>query len=84
MTTNKVVILFLAGGVVFIFAMNIWGGWAEKTYKRFKDNSFMWLGMDLFGISRTQDSSIRFLKTISWIGMILVVASIITVMVLAK
>jgi hypothetical protein len=84
MEIDKVVMLFFASGIILIFILNIWGDWAEKTYLRWKDSSYTWLGMDLFGISKNRENCVSFLKTISWFGMVFVLVITIAVLVLMK
>jgi len=50
---------------IIAWAMNIWGGWAEKTYERTKDSTTAWYWLRRFRIPTTRDNCIRFMKITS-------------------
>lgn len=56
---------------VFVWSMNIWGGWAEKTYDKYKDKKYYWFWLRLFKIEETNENCIKFLKFTSILGIIL-------------
>ncbi len=54
---------------VFVWAMNIWGGWAEAVYEKNKDSNFMWFWLLVFGVAKTRKNCVKFLKGLSCVGM---------------
>ena len=62
---------------IIVWAMNIWGGWAELFYKKYKDSKVTWFWLRVTGIEPTEFNCIRFVKVISYIGIFLVSAGLI-------
>ena len=57
---------------IFAWAMNIWGGWAEKTYERAKNSTVAWYWLRKFNIETTPENCIRFLKITSAGGLAII------------
>ena len=55
------------------WAMNIWGGWVEKTYERTKDSATTWFWLRFFRIPTTPENCIRFMKYASAGGLVVIV-----------
>jgi len=51
-----------------LWAMNIWGGWAEKMYERTKCSKSSYFWLNTFSIPSTHENCVLFLKIISSIG----------------
>jgi hypothetical protein len=58
--------------VIFIWSMNIWGGWAEKIYLKLYSKESSWLWLRFFRISASEENCIRYLKLVSGLGILLV------------
>jgi hypothetical protein len=71
MRKDKLFLLIFWAIAVFLWGMNIWGNWAERTYDKWKDSGFFWVWFDRLHIARTRENFIRYAKLISWIGIIL-------------
>ena len=54
-----------------LWSMSIWDNWAERTYEKGRDRSSMWFWLRVFGIPQTRENWVRFAKTISLAGMVL-------------
>jgi len=70
--SEQIVIFGLAAVAVFIWAMNIWGGWAEMFYEKYKNSSAAWYLLRVMGIRKSPENCIRFTKIISASGIVLV------------
>jgi hypothetical protein len=71
MRADKVFLLFFWVGGIALWSMSVWGGWAEKTYRKIKDSDTAWYWLRVMRIPRTQENCIRFLKGTSILGMII-------------
>jgi|APIni6443716594_1056825.scaffolds.fasta_scaffold1434396_1 hypothetical protein len=71
MTQTKIVMILFWLLVCGLWGMNIWGGWAERTYEKTKDGSMTWYWLRLLHIERTERNCIFFIKSISAFGILL-------------
>lgn len=71
MSANKVLLLFFWAGGLGLWSMSVWGGWAEKTYRKIKNSDTAWYWLRIMGIPRTQENCIRLLKGTSVLGIII-------------
>jgi hypothetical protein len=71
MNTAKVIVLIFYAGCIFAWSMNIWGDWAEKVYEKKRAGEITWFWLSVFGIDKTRENCTRFLKGVSWAGIIL-------------
>ena len=78
-TIKMVLMIFYILCLSFLY-MNIWGGWSEVFYEKNKNNKFTWYWLGIFKIAETKENCIKFLKRISWTGLILVTLSIIVML----
>ena len=60
---------------VAVLLMNIWGGWAEQFYENNKASKYSWYWLDKFRVEKTKDNCVKFLKIISWVGIIVITLS---------
>lgn len=51
-----------------LWAMSIWGGWAEKCYEKMKLKNYPWYWLDVLKIEKTDKNCILFIKVYSAIG----------------
>ncbi len=79
MTNNLVLIVFDAG-VIALWAMVIWGGWAEKAYVKTKNSEFTWYWLTMFGVEKSQDNCVRFIKSVSAFGIVLLAVATLLLM----
>lgn len=70
--SEQIVIFGVAAAAIFIWAMNIWGGWAEMFYEKYKNSSMTWYWLRVMGIRTSPKNCIRFTKIISATGFVLV------------
>jgi hypothetical protein len=56
---------------LFLWSIAMLEGWAERVYEQRKNKKFTWYWLRLFNIAETRENCIRFVKIISWIGMLL-------------
>jgi hypothetical protein len=71
-TTGYIVLSSIAGIAICLWAMTIWGGWAEKCYEREKDSYWAWCWLRITGVSLTKSNCVRFIKAVSLLGIVLV------------
>lgn len=57
---------------IFLWSKVIWGNWAERVYEKNKDNQLTWYWLRLFKVAQTKENCIKFLKIISWAGIIII------------
>ena len=69
MNTAKMILLICYAVCIFAWSKNIWGDWAEKAYEKTSEITWFWLSV--FGIEKTRENCIRFLKVVSWSGIVL-------------
>jgi len=50
MNTVHLVLIFLGAVAITAWAMNIWGGWAEKIYEASKDATIPWFWLRVVGV----------------------------------
>jgi|GEM_PF-1973798 hypothetical protein len=85
MSKNNAMNIFLLGlatvAAGFGWAMNLWGGWSEKTYARMKKSGNSWIVLRAFKIEQTERNCIQFLKMASAFGLFVVVPAILFVLV---
>jgi len=72
MDTTQVILLMLVLAVIGAWAMNIWGGWAERVYEKQKDSAVSWYWLRLMGITISRENCVRFTKIVSTLGIVLV------------
>lgn len=72
MTQQKLIMIIFLLLISTSWAMNIWGGWAEKIYKNTKDRNLCWYWLRLLHIEHTERNYILFIKGISAFGVLLV------------
>ena len=70
---KEIFIIALSLTAIFGWCMNIWGGWAEKFYKKYKDKNQPWYWLKVFKVELTETNCVNFLKRISWLGLILII-----------
>ena len=71
MREDKLYLLLFWAGAMGLWSMSVWGGWAEKTYENHPEDGFRWYWLRVFGIPRTRQNCVRFLKGASFFGMAL-------------
>ena len=71
MDTTQIILLVLALAAICAWAMNIWGGWAERVYEKQKDSAFSWYWLRLMGITISRENCVRFVKIVSTLGVAL-------------
>jgi hypothetical protein len=71
MGTTQVILLVLALATIGAWAMNVWGGWAEKVYEKQKDSALSWYWLRLMGITTSRKNCVRFIKIVSTLGIVL-------------
>jgi hypothetical protein len=72
MKTEKIIIItfwLVASG---LWAMNIWGGWAERFYQKKKNDNNIWYWLRFFHIELTERNCILFIKGTSIAGLVLI------------
>jgi hypothetical protein len=74
MRADKLLLVLFWLGTMGLWAMSVWGGWAEKTYEKLGERSFSWYWLRVAGIPCTRENCVRFLKGTSLSGMALVTA----------
>jgi len=74
MESEKIILIVFWGIVLILWFMNIWGGWAESEYERIGEESLAWYWLKVFKISINRENCVRFIKGISWFGIIVVSA----------
>lgn len=67
----------LAALAIGAWAMNIWGGWAEKAYERQKDANLSWYWLRLLGITTSRENCVRFIKVVSAMGIALLLVGLV-------
>ena len=72
MESEKLILIIFWGIVTFLWLMNIWGGWAERTYQRIGENSSAWFLLKAFNVSISRENCVRFIKGVSWFGIVIV------------
>ena len=71
MSTAKVILLIFYAGCIFAWSMSLWGCWAERVYEKNRESKFAWFWLSMFGAEKTRENCIRFLKGVSWAGIVL-------------
>ena len=71
-TSEFIVISGLSGAAILLWAMVVWGGWAERVYERHKGSRWPWFWLRIAGAEPSRKSCVRFLKAVSFLGMVLV------------
>jgi hypothetical protein len=61
--------------IVFFWGMNIWGGWAEQYYEKYKGKKRWfgggyWYELERRNIPLTKENCVASTKRTSWIGII--------------
>lgn len=72
MKLEKIIIIVFWIVVTGLFSMNIWGGWAKMFYEKNKEQYWPWYWLRIFKISLTPENCIRFIKTISIFGLLII------------
>jgi len=70
--SEYIVILALCGVAIMLWAMVVWGGWAEKICERYKESHGSWYWLRLAGIDLSRTNRIRFVRSVSALGIVLV------------
>ena len=65
MSIPKVIILLLYLAAVLYWAMNIWGGWAEKFYDKAAPSSMVWSWLKVLKIELTKENCVKYIKITS-------------------
>ena len=60
---------------VSLWSMSIWGGWAEKYWESNRTSNYSWFWLDTFHIEKTKENCVKFLKSVSWAGIIILTLS---------
>jgi len=71
MSTAHIALLGFWAFAMILWSRSVWGPWAERVYDRVGPESITWYWLRIFGLPRTRDNCIRFLKVVSLAGMIL-------------
>jgi hypothetical protein len=71
MRADKVCLVLFWAGAMGLWSMSVWRGGAEKTYEKHPEDAFPWYWLRVFGIPRTRQNCVRFLKGASLFGMAL-------------
>ena len=74
MHLSQLVLVAGSGLFVGLWSMTIWGGWAERYYAQAKDSQHAWFWLRVFSIEQTPHNCILFIKAVSALGIVLVVA----------
>jgi hypothetical protein len=69
-------IVFL-GFLISLWSKVIWGGWAEKFVAAGKASDISWFWFRVFAISQTPSNRLRFIKSISLLGIFLATLGIV-------
>ena len=72
MDTEGILVLVFWLAVMCLWAMSIWGGWAERHYDRVGGSSVSWFWLRQFGVATTKENCVRFSKRVSLVGMAVV------------
>jgi hypothetical protein len=54
-----------------LWAMTVWGGWAERVYESSKDTRWTWFWLRTFKVPTTKENCLRFDKCVSLLGIAL-------------
>jgi hypothetical protein len=68
--------------ITTFWSLNIWGGWAEKMYERWKDENYIWYWLRALDKPINKENCIKFIKSTSWLGLALSTFGTLAVLVL--
>jgi hypothetical protein len=81
---DKIYTVLFWAALMTVWAMAVWGGWADRTYERTGDRSPKWFWLELFGIPRSRRNCVRFLKGVSLFAMGLATVMMLVIMIWGK
>ena len=73
MSPEKIPLVIFALVVFTLWILSRVFRWDELTYEQFKDSSIMWFWLDFFGIAKTRQNCLRFMRAL-WIVTLIVVS----------
>jgi len=71
MSAPQIVLLACWVITIILWSQTIWGSWAGRVYERVGSDSIAWYWLRVFGMPRTKENCIRFLKRVCLGGMVL-------------
>lgn len=77
MKRESLLILLLWGAVVALWAMAVWGGWAERHYEKVGNDSRSWFWLRRLTVATTKENCIRLSKAVSLVGMALLTLGVV-------
>jgi hypothetical protein len=84
MRTDHLYLVLFWAAAMGLWSMSVWGNWAERTYEKGRDQAYMWFWLRVFGIPRTRENCVRFVKGTSLAGMALLTLMTAVVFLLGK
>ena len=77
MSATAIALVALTGVAIAIWALTLWGVWAEKVYERERYSSAPWYWLRVMGITTSRENCVRFLKIVSALGLVLVLLGVV-------
>ena len=84
MKRDIVLILIFWIAVVGLWAMSVWGGWAERHYEKVGGDSISWFWLRRLGVATTKRNCVRFTKGYSLLGIVLLTVGVALTCLLAE
>ncbi len=71
-TSEYIVMSALSAAAILLWAMSVWGGWADRYCERYKESHWSWSWLRLAGVDLSRKNRVRFVRTLSFLGIVLV------------